>query len=113
MARGTRLNVLTLFGDVASAASYSQNCGASNAIEKFEQSFDILLGPLVTILAIESFLQAVEKWRGPLVLLLPLKIDINALCTELKAGPPPLEAILVIFGRRALIFFLVESSWKK
>ena len=28
-----------------------------------------------------------------------------------KAGP--LEAILVIFGRRALIFFLFESSWKK
>ena len=27
--------------------------------------------------------------------------------------PPPLEAILVIFGRRALIFFLLESSWKK
>ena len=31
---------------------------------------------------------------------------------EIKAGPP-LEAILVIFGRRALIFFLLESSWKK
>ena len=31
----------------------------------------------------------------------------------LKAGPPPLEAILVIFGRRALIFFLFESTWKK
>ena len=31
---------------------------------------------------------------------------------NLKAGPP-LEAILVIFGRRALIFFLFESSWKK
>ena len=30
----------------------------------------------------------------------------------IKAGPP-LEAILVIFGRRALIFFLFESSWKK
>ena len=30
-----------------------------------------------------------------------------------KAGPPPLEAILVIFGHRALIFFLFESSWKK
>ena len=30
----------------------------------------------------------------------------------IKAGPPPLEAILVIFGRRALIFFLFESSWK-
>ena len=26
---------------------------------------------------------------------------------------PPLEAILVIFGHRALIFFLFESSWKK
>ena len=33
--------------------------------------------------------------------------------TQIKAGPPPLEAILVIFGRRALIFFLFESSWKK
>ena len=33
---------------------------------------------------------------------------------SIKAGPPPpLEAILVIFGRRALIFFLFESSWKK
>ena len=32
----------------------------------------------------------------------------NAL--EFKAGP--LEAIFVIFGRRALIFFLFESSWK-
>ena len=31
---------------------------------------------------------------------------------QIKAGPP-LEAILVIFGRRALIFFLFESSWKK
>ena len=31
---------------------------------------------------------------------------------RVKAGPP-LEAILVIFGRRALIFFLFESSWKK
>ena len=25
----------------------------------------------------------------------------------------PLEAILVIFGRRVFIFFLFESSWKK
>ena len=25
----------------------------------------------------------------------------------------PVDAILVIFGRRALIFFLFESSWKK
>ena len=33
-------------------------------------------------------------------------------CAHFKAGPP-LEAILVIFGRRALIFFLFESSWKK
>ena len=32
--------------------------------------------------------------------------------SAVKAGPP-LEAILVIFGRRALIFFLFESSWKK
>ena len=30
----------------------------------------------------------------------------------LKAGPP-LDAISVIFGRRALIFFLFESSWTK
>ena len=36
-------------------------------------------------------------------------------CTAvlLRQDPPPLEAILVIFGRRALIFFLFESSWKK
>ena len=30
--------------------------------------------------------------------------------TDLRQDP--LEAILVIFGRRALIFFLFESSWK-
>ena len=30
------------------------------------------------------------------------------MCSIFKAGPPPLEAILVIFGRRALIFF----CWK-
>ena len=28
-------------------------------------------------------------------------------------GQDPLEAILAIFGRRALIFFLFESSWKR
>ena len=34
-------------------------------------------------------------------------------CWVVKARlPPPLEAILVIFGCRALIFFLFESSWK-
>ena len=32
--------------------------------------------------------------------------------SNLRQDPPPLEAILVIFGRRALIF-LFESSWKK
>ena len=37
----------------------------------------------------------------------------NELPNGIKAGPPPLKAILVIFGRRALIFFLFESSWKK
>ena len=31
----------------------------------------------------------------------------------LKAGPPPLEAILVIFGRRALIFFCLKGLGKK
>ena len=36
----------------------------------------------------------------------------NLSYTYFKAGPP-LEAILVIFGRRALIFLLLESSWKK
>ena len=30
-----------------------------------------------------------------------------------KAGPPPLEAILVIFGRRALIFFCLKALGKK
>ena len=35
----------------------------------------------------------------------------DAISDVVKAGPPPpLEAILVIFGRRALIFFLFESS---
>ena len=51
-----------------------------------------------------------DKWHtelGPnFVYLLPNN-------DRVKAGPPPLEAILVIFGRRALIFFLFESSWKK
>ena len=32
---------------------------------------------------------------------------------EFKAGPPPLEAILVIFGRRALIFFCLKALEKK
>ena len=36
----------------------------------------------------------------------------NHQCMKLRQDPP-LEAILVIFGRRALIFFLFESSWKK
>ena len=31
----------------------------------------------------------------------------------LRLRQDPLEAILVIFGCRALIFFLFESSWKK
>ena len=46
----------------------------------------------------------------------PLETRHQCGCSKdcLKAGPPPpLEAILVIFGRRALIFFLFESSWKK
>ena len=30
---------------------------------------------------------------------------------QIKAGPLPLETILVIFGRRAVIF-LFESTWK-
>ena len=34
-------------------------------------------------------------------------------CILRQDPPPPLEAILVIFGPRALIFFLFESSWKK
>ena len=45
----------------------------------------------------------------------PQATDVHHLTTggfSIKAGPP-LEAILVIFGRRALIFFLFESSWKK
>ena len=33
---------------------------------------------------------------------------VQLIFRRLKAGPPPLEAILVIFGRRALIFFV----WK-
>ena len=31
----------------------------------------------------------------------------------LKAGPPPLEAILVIFGRTALILFCLKALGKK
>ena len=42
----------------------------------------------------------------------PLKAGGRLNQWSFKAGPP-LEAILVIFGRRALIFFFVESSWKK
>ena len=34
--------------------------------------------------------------------------------TQVKAGPPPpLEAILVIFGHRALIFFCLKGLGKK
>ena len=32
---------------------------------------------------------------------------------KLRLRQDPLEANLVIFGRRALIFFLFERSWKK
>ena len=42
--------------------------------------------------------------------------EARFLTNESKANElrqDPLEAILVIFGRRALIFFLFESSWKK
>ena len=72
----------------ASAANHE--VGARNAIESFltKQALEVLRGPLVTILA--------RYMR--------LKIDIFS--TNFKAGPP-LEAILVIFGRRALIFFFV------
>ena len=35
---------------------------------------------------------------------------LNFKTRELRQDPPPLEAILVIFGRRALIFFVVV--WK-
>ena len=41
-----------------------------------------------------------------------LKSSIHNDCLR-QDPPPPLEAILVIFGRRALIFFLFERSWKK
>ena len=44
--------------------------------------------------------------------LIPIYFSFAKQSTSFKAGPP-LEAILVIFGRRALIFFLFESSWKK
>ena len=42
-----------------------------------------------------------------------IKVQQAVASTVLRQDPPPLEAILVIFGRRALIFFLFESSWKK
>ena len=41
-----------------------------------------------------------------------LKKALN-LVESFKAGPPPLEAILVIFGRRALIFFCLKGLGKK
>ena len=34
-------------------------------------------------------------------------------CASKTLRQDPLEAILVIFGRRALLLFLFESSWKK
>ena len=40
-------------------------------------------------------------------------LDQESLSHMYLRQDPPLEAILVIFGRRALIFFLFESSWKK
>ena len=64
----------TIFGHVASAAGYSHSCGASNAIEIFEQPLDMLGGPPVTILArdmrLKVFYKAVEKLRGPPVTIL-------------------------------------------
>ena len=39
---------------------------------------------------------------------LPIIVSLDTLRQD-----PPLKAILVIFGRRALIFFLFESSWNK
>ena len=54
---------------------------------------------------------AETKWRWDLHM-------VNCLWKYMKSykkriTPPPLEAILVIFGRRALNFFLFKSSWKK
>ena len=42
----------------------------------------------------------------------PLDQGLVPVGEPFKAGPP-LEAILVICGHRALIFFLFESSWIK
>ena len=42
-----------------------------------------------------------------------LVLRCDFLQSQFALRQDPLEAILVIFGRRALIFFLFESSWKK
>ena len=51
--------------------------------------------------------------RLPLFLVVRITLS-NCLARNTRSiRQDPLEAILVIFGRRALIFFLFESSWKK
>ena len=40
-------------------------------------------------------------------------LDFVSCAISIKAGPPPLEAILVIFGCRALIFFFVRKLLEK
>ena len=48
---------------------------------------------------------------------IPVQNGVGLSCSsckyKIKAGPPPLEAILVIFGRRALIFFCLKALGKK
>ena len=57
-------------------------------------------------------------WRGLKLKITGFNLSNNEDMIMIRQDTPklrqdPLEAILVIFGRRTLIFFLFESSWKK
>ena len=66
------------------------------------------LRPWTLICSFSYITVTFHQWHLPAQLCLPMTLS----CMATVLTGPPLEAILVIFGRRALIFFLFESSWK-
>ena len=92
-----------LEGDGASAASH--DIGASNEIENFEQSLDMLRVPLVIIMArdvqLKVFDQAVEKLGGALVTILArgLRLKIFSCNVTTHSGKISPWLIEQIFNR--------------